>query len=105
MATILQVYLGAIFNLSGAVLRYLSTLHPVVCSSVFDKSGFMVAIMGQFLTACAQPFLLYAPTMLAAVWFPPNQRAICTNFASVGEYKMTILKKNILAVPPLLHEC
>lgn len=79
-----SLYLGAMFNLSGAVLRYLSTLDPVVCSNVFDKSGFMVAIIGQFLTACAQPFLLYAPTLLAAVWFPPNQRAICTNFASVA---------------------
>ena len=80
-----QIYLGAGFNFVGSVLRWVSTVHPIVCSSVYDKSGFLVAMVGQFLTACAQPFLLYAPTKLAAVWFGPNQRAICTNFASIGK--------------------
>ena len=45
----------------------------------------MVALIGQILTACAQPFLLYSPTTLAAVWFGPKERAICTNLASVGK--------------------
>ena len=85
-----QLYLGAGFNLTGSILRYLSTVEPIVCSSVFDKSGYVVAMVGQFLTACAQPFMLYAPTKLAAFWFGPNERAICTNFASVGMSVSTV---------------
>ncbi|CAI8041264.1 Solute carrier family 49 member A3, partial [Geodia barretti] len=79
-----QLYLGAGLNLLGSVLRYLSTLDPIVCSSVFSRSGFTVAMIGQFLTACAQPFLLYSPTKLASFWFGPKERAICTNFASIA---------------------
>ena len=44
----------------------------------------MVAMLGQILTACAQPFLLYAPTKLAALWFGPKERALCTMLASMG---------------------
>lgn len=79
-----QLYLGAGLNLIGSIFRYLSTIHPIVCSTVFDKAGFTVAMIGQFLTACAQPFMLYAPTKLASFWFGPKERAICTNFASIG---------------------
>ncbi|CAI8041266.1 Solute carrier family 49 member A3, partial [Geodia barretti] len=79
-----SLYLGAGLNLLGSVLRYLSTLDPIVCSSVFSRSGFTVAMIGQFLTACAQPFLLYSPTKLASFWFGPKERAICTNFASIA---------------------
>ena len=44
----------------------------------------MVALIGQILTACAQPFLLYSPTKLAAFWFGPKERAFCTMLASLG---------------------
>ena len=84
-ATCSQLYLGAGLNLVGSIIRYLSTLHPILCSSVFSKSGYTVAMIGQFLTACAQPFLLYSPTKLASFWFGPKERAICTNFASIGK--------------------
>lgn len=84
--TFAQLYVGATFNVVGAILRLVSTIDPIVCSSVYDRSGFVVALIGQILTACAQPFLLYAPTTLAAVWFGPKERAICTNFASVCKF-------------------
>jgi len=80
-----SLYLGATFNFIGSLLRWVSTVHPIVCSTVYSQSGFLVAMVGQFLTACAQPFLLYAPTKLAGLWFGPKERAICTMFASVGE--------------------
>jgi hypothetical protein len=76
----LSLYLGAGLNLLGSVLRYLSTLDPIICS----RSGFLVAMAGQSLTACAQPFLLYSPTKLASFWFGPKERAICTNFATIA---------------------
>lgn len=78
------LYAGASFNLVGALLRILSTIDPVICSPLYDKSGYMVALIGQILSACAQPFFLYSPTTLAAVWFGPKERAICTNLASVA---------------------
>ena len=56
----------------------------IVCSEVFDQSGFMVALIGQIFTACAQPFLLYSPTKLAAFWFSAKERAFCTMLASLG---------------------
>ena len=98
-----QLYLGAGLNLSGSILRYVSTFHPIVCSSVFSKSGFMVAMIGQILTACAQPFMLYAPTKLASFWFGPKERAVCTNFASIGIiYNMTCEPTVVIEVT---HTC
>jgi len=44
-----------------------------------------MAMLGQILTAFAQPFLLYSPTKLAGVWFGPKERATCVNLASLGE--------------------
>ena len=69
----------------------MSTLDDIICSETWDKSGFLVAMTGQFLTACAQPFLLYAPTMLAGVWFGTKERAICTNFASIGKLRDDVM--------------
>ena len=68
----------------GSALRWLSTAHAVVCSPVWAHSGFGVALLGQVLTAFAQPFLLYSPTKLAATWFGPKERALCTGVASLG---------------------
>jgi len=41
-------------------------------------------MLGQILTASAQPFLLYAPTKLANFWFGVKERAFCTMLASLG---------------------
>ena len=87
----MQVFLGAFFNLFGAVLRYISTVHPILCSSIYDKSGFMVAMIGQIISSFAQPFLLYAPTKLANTWFGSKERGLCTNLASVGKQVIIIV--------------
>jgi len=78
-----QVYLGALLNLVGSGVRVMSTIEGVICSPV-HKSGFMVAMTGQILTAAAQPFLLYTPTTLANVWFGPKERAVATGLSSLG---------------------
>lgn len=80
----MQLYLGAAFNLTGSVLRWISTADTVICSPHYTRAGFVVAMVGQVLTACAQPFLLYAPTKLASFWFGPKERAFCTMLASLG---------------------
>ena len=78
----LQLYLGAIFNVTGSVLRWLSSASFMVCSS--SGAAFALAMTGQVLTACAQPFLLYSPTKLANLWFGDKERAFCTMLASLG---------------------
>ncbi len=75
-------------NLIGSGLRLLSSIDFLICSPV-PKAAFYVALLGQAMTAVAQPFSLYAPTTLAAVWFGPKERALCTNFASVCEFSLT----------------
>ncbi len=82
--SLMQLYIGATLNLVGAALRLISSVEGLTCSTV-PKAAFYVALFGQALTAVAQPFSLYAPTTLAAVWFGPKERALATNFASVGK--------------------
>ena len=85
MLLCVQVYAGGIFNAAGALLRVVSTIGPVICSKVWASSGYVVAMLGQVLTACAQPFLLYAPTTLASIWFGDKERALATGLSSLGE--------------------
>ena len=79
-----QLYLGAGFNLIGSVFRWVSVSPAILCSPHYELSGYVVAMLGQVLTACAQPFLLYAPTKLANLWFGTKERAFCTMLASLG---------------------
>ena len=71
--------------MSGGVLRIISTMEPIICSSI-PSLGFGVVMVGQVLTACGQPFLLYSPTTLASVWFGPKERAVATGLTSLGEW-------------------
>ena len=79
------MFTGTLLNLVGAILRYISTIHPIICSTQYPQAGFGVAMLGQVLTACAQPFFLYAPTKLANTWFKPDERSVCTGIASLSE--------------------
>eukprot|EP00731_Ephydatia_muelleri_P020326 Em0013g53a len=80
----ISLYFGATCNLIGGVIRWISTISPVLCSHDYQRSGYMVAMIGQTITAFAQPFLLFAPTKLASFWFGPKERAICTSITSIG---------------------
>ena len=71
--------LGGWCNLIGLIVRYLSTLPAVP-----DSGRFAVVMTGQGLAAFAQPFLLFAPTKLAATWFPEQQRAIANTLGSMS---------------------
>ncbi|KAL5471603.1 hypothetical protein EMCRGX_G029732 [Ephydatia muelleri] len=79
-----SLYLGASCNLIGGVIKWVSTISPVLCSHDYQRSGYMVAMIGQTITAFAQPFLLFAPTKLASFWFGPKERAICTSITSIA---------------------
>eukprot|EP01136_Pigoraptor_vietnamica_P017044 Opistho-1_new@61670 len=72
------VLIGAVLNFVGAWVRYVSDFVP-------GRDGsFGVLFVGQTLAACAQPFILNAPTKLAAVWFGEKERATANTIASVS---------------------
>lgn len=64
----------------GAVLRFLGTL-----PGESFKIQYPIVMLGQTLGALAQPLIIFAPTKLAALWFPDHQRATANMIASMGE--------------------
>jgi FLVCR family MFS transporter 7 len=65
---------GAWLNGIGAVVRYFSTFghhYPVV-------------MVGQVICAAAQPFVLFAPTKLASLWFGEKERATANMITSMA---------------------
>ena len=73
-----QILVGAMLNCFGAVLRVVSAL-PIIPTS----SQYTVVLVGQCLCGVAQPFVLFVPTKLAALWFPDSQRAKANTAASM----------------------
>ncbi|XP_032806747.1 solute carrier family 49 member A3 [Petromyzon marinus] len=90
--------LGSWLNALGSVLRALSD-HPLMPTAL---KGFPLLMTGQTLGALAQPFLLFAPTKLAAVWFPDSQRATANTLASMSN-PLGILLANVLS-PTIVYE-
>uniref|UniRef100_A0A915EQ25 Uncharacterized protein n=1 Tax=Ditylenchus dipsaci TaxID=166011 RepID=A0A915EQ25_9BILA len=75
--------LGALLNLLGNLLRfYAATDHWILVDHV--EWRFYLTLVGQILAACAQPFVMYLPTKLAAVWFPDSQRVLANTLASLS---------------------
>ena len=48
------------------------------------SNEFWLVWIGQFIGATVQPFILNAPPMLAANWFPSSQRTMATTVCSVS---------------------
>uniref|UniRef100_UPI00358F1A97 solute carrier family 49 member A3 isoform X2 n=1 Tax=Myxine glutinosa TaxID=7769 RepID=UPI00358F1A97 len=71
---------GGLLNGVGALVRLLGVQDWMVAV----LRGFPLVMTGQTVAALAQPLLLFAPTKMAAVWFPENQRAIANTIASMG---------------------
>ncbi|XP_071827316.1 solute carrier family 49 member A3-like isoform X2 [Apostichopus japonicus] len=74
--------LGSWLNLIGLIVRYVSTLKFLI--NYHDQLPVYVVFAGQTLTAIAQAFFLFAPTKLAAVWFPDNHRALANTIGSTS---------------------
>ena len=51
----------------------------------FINQSFYICIAGQVFAAIGQPFLVNAPTKLAAVWFGPNERVIAVTIAVAAQ--------------------
>jgi MFS family permease len=65
---------GAILMAAGAAIKG------------FSGSSFTMVLIGQILLAIAQPFVINAPTAVAARWFPVKERAIATGLATLAQY-------------------
>ncbi len=76
----LQIVGGSWLNLVGAGLRVLSST-----SVVPDDYKYYALIGGQSVAAVAQPFLLFVPTKVAALWFQGDQRATANMLTSMCE--------------------
>ncbi|XP_039614175.1 solute carrier family 49 member A3 [Polypterus senegalus] len=79
--------LSSWLNMIGSILRYLSTVNTNI---------YPVLMVGQTISALAQPLVLFSPTKLAALWFPEHQRATANMLASMSN-PLGVLLANILS--------
>ncbi|KAL8587046.1 hypothetical protein ACOMHN_023436 [Nucella lapillus] len=86
-----SIILSAWLNLIGSGLRNLTTF-----DFVSPATKYPVLLCGQFLAACAQPFIMFVPTKLAALWFPDTQRALANTLASMAN-PLGIMIANIIS--------
>ncbi|XP_042200324.1 solute carrier family 49 member A3 [Callorhinchus milii] len=87
--------LSSWLNMAGCMVQFFS----VALFIPKDNWKFPVLMIGQTLSALAQPLVLFCPTKLAALWFPEQQRATANMISSMAN-PLGILFANILS--PLL---
>ncbi|XP_030001600.1 solute carrier family 49 member A3 [Sphaeramia orbicularis] len=93
----ITLILGSWLNMAGALLRFLAgTLYN---SNLSHRYPLMMT--GQTLGALAQPLIIFAPTKLAALWFPDHQRATANMIASMSN-PLGLLLANVIS--PLVAE-
>ncbi|KAL3863356.1 hypothetical protein ACJMK2_005114 [Sinanodonta woodiana] len=86
-----SIIMSAWLNAVGSILRNISTIDAMPQSAMYP-----VLLTGQILAACAQPFAMFAPTKVAALWFPGTQRATANMLASMAN-PLGILAANVIA--------
>ncbi len=95
----LQIIGGAWFNAIGAALRVVSS-----AGFIDDRHRYYLLIGGQSLASIAQPFFLFVPTKVAALWFKENQRATANTISSMGKFQFgTTVTKPDLGHTKLTH--
>ncbi|XP_042626467.1 solute carrier family 49 member A3-like [Cyprinus carpio] len=72
--------LGLRFSVYREILLYAN--HMLSC--IPERAMFPMVMGGQTLCAFAQPLVIFAPTKLAALWFPDHQRATANMMASMA---------------------
>lgn len=78
--------MSAWLNGIGNFLRNVSTF-----GGISLELRFWILLAGQTLAAISQPFVMFAPTKLAALWFPDSQRATANMLASMGRLYYTYM--------------
>nr|CAB3263800.1 major facilitator superfamily domain-containing protein 7-like [Phallusia mammillata] len=86
-----SIILGAWLNSIGCVIRMISAVDGILPSAVLP-----LLFIGQCIAAFAQPFMLFSPTKLAALWFREDQRALANMLATVAN-PLGIMLCNILS--------
>lgn len=67
-------------NLLGAFIRYIASANS---SSIGFGTLYILIMIGQSFAAISQPFFVNCPPMIAATWFPVNEREMATTIGSV----------------------
>uniref|UniRef100_A0A0N5AVH7 MFS domain-containing protein n=1 Tax=Syphacia muris TaxID=451379 RepID=A0A0N5AVH7_9BILA len=88
--------IAAWLNAGGTLFRFLSSFVP-------PSIRFPVGIVGQGISACAYPFIMFLPTKVAGSWFPDNERTLATTVGVManpfGVFMANILSPRIVASP------
>ncbi|CAF0830594.1 unnamed protein product [Rotaria sordida] len=85
------MYIGVWMNAIGSIIRCFSTL------TVISAQGrFVILMIGQFLCALAQTFILFIPTKFSFIWFSEKQRSLANSIA-IGSNFFGILIGSILS--------
>ncbi|XP_015676367.1 solute carrier family 49 member A3 [Protobothrops mucrosquamatus] len=92
------VLLCAWLNMVGSIIRVFSVIDSLSLGSL----NYIYLLVGQCLCAGAQPLIIFAPTKLAALWFPEDQRATANMIASMSN-PLGMLVVNLLS-PTLAPE-
>ncbi|XP_077972584.1 solute carrier family 49 member A3-like [Styela clava] len=86
-----SIVLSAWLNFLGSIFRIVSAV-----DGISEDARVPLVFVGTTLAALAQPFMLFAPTKLAALWFPENQRATANMVATMSN-PLGIMLANILS--------
>ncbi|XP_077969792.1 solute carrier family 49 member A3-like [Styela clava] len=73
-----SIVMAAWLNFLGSAIRIVSAI-----DGISDDARIPLVFFGTVLAALAQPFMLFAPTKLAALWFPDDQRATANMLATM----------------------
>ena len=74
------VWIGAILNFIGTIIRLISVFLPTSVPYL----GFGVAMFSQFIISLAQSYFLYAPPKVASVWFSEGERVVANTITSLS---------------------
>lgn len=94
----LQILMSAWLNGIGNFLRNVSTFDGISL-----ELRFWILLAGQTLAAISQPFVMFAPTKLAALWFPDSQRATANMLASMGRHRLSVNKFTQIFLHPSFY--
>ncbi|VDD96055.1 unnamed protein product [Enterobius vermicularis] len=84
-----SLLIAAWANGIGTVIRFISSFVPQVLR-------FPVGILGQGISACAYPFIMFLPTKVAGTWFADNERTLATTIGVMAN-PLGVLMANLLS--------
>ncbi|XP_061690300.1 solute carrier family 49 member A3 isoform X1 [Syngnathoides biaculeatus] len=86
----ITLILGSWLNMFGAVVRIMGV------PGQYLRIDYATVMVGQTISAVAQPLVIFTPTKMAALWFPDHQRATANMMASMAN-PLGILLANVVS--------